>query len=143
MPRIARLVALALVSGLLVLGHGLATPAGAVDARADVRPEWGRTATKAKILKRSCRNYRYTYAVTPPEGEWALETFLVGPGGVRLAHGAMVIGLDPLVGRDKFRICRPSTRPGIFKIKALLSVQDESGSDYQSGWLPVTRFRLR
>ena len=47
------------------------------------------------------------------------------------------------LGTDRFRVCRPSTRPGVFKIKAKLSVQDESGKDYQEGWLPVTRFRLR
>jgi hypothetical protein len=55
----------------------------------------------------------------------------------------MVIGLDPKAGADRFRFCRASTRPGVFKIRALLSVQDSSGKDYVSGWLPVTKFRLR
>jgi hypothetical protein len=143
MPHLARALSLALVSSLLVLGIGLAAPVGAVEAKPEVHPEWGRTATKAHILKRSCRNYRYTYEITPPDGEWGLEVFLVGPGGVHLGHDAMVIGTDPKKGADSFRFCRPSTRPGIFKIRALLSVQAKSGKDYQEGWLPVTRFRLR
>ena len=68
--------------------------------------------------------------------------FLIGPGGVHLSSGAMVIGMDPLQGHDKFRFCRPSTRPGLFKIKALVTVQDPSGKNPVRGWLPVTRFRL-
>ena len=99
---------------------------------------------KDGVLKRSCRNYRYGYAITPPKGDWALETFLVGPG--RRA---------PLLRRHGHRhgparrattssgSAGPSTRPGVFKIRALLSVQDESGKNYVRGWLPVTRFRLR
>lgn len=142
MPQLARTVALALISSLMVLGSGL-SPAGAMDARSQVHPEWGGTSTNAHVLKRGCRNYAYSYKITPPEGEWGLETFLIGPGGVHLSSGAMVIGMDGLSGRDKFRFCRASTRPGVFKIKALVTVQDEQGKDYQQGWLPVTRFRLR
>ncbi len=143
MPQLARAVVLALVSSLMVLGHALSSPAGAVEARAAVHPEWGKTMRRNGVLKQSCRNYRYRYAITPPKGEWGLETFLVGPGGVRLSSDAFVIGMDPLAGSDAFRICRPSTRPGVFKIRALVTVQDESGKDFQEGWLPVTRFRLR
>lgn len=143
MRQVARALALVLVSSLVVLGLGLSAPAGAVEAKPDVRPEWGKTIKKDGVLKRSCRNYRYGYAITPPKGEWGLETFLIGPGGVRLSSGAIVVGMDPLVGHDKFRFCRPSTRPGVFRIRALLSVQDEFGKNYQQGWLPVTKFRLR
>jgi hypothetical protein len=135
----ARAAALALVASLLVLGFGASSPARAVE----VHPEWGRTAADNGVLKRSCRNYRYTYELTPPKGEWALETFLIGPGRVPLASGAFAIGNNPSSGKARFRICRPSTRPGLFRIRALLSVQDKSGQDYQSGWLPVTKFRLR
>ena len=139
----ARGVALALVASLLVLGFGLSSPSQALEARTETHPEWGRTIKNDGFLKRSCRDYHYRYALTPPEGEWALETFLIGPKGVPLASGAFAIGTDPSSGRDRFRFCRASTRPGLFKIRALLSVQDEFGNDYQSGWLPVTKFRLR
>ena len=143
MPQLARVLSLALVASLIAIGLGLATPAGAVETRPDVHPEWGKTSTRAHRLKPGCANYRYRYAITPPDGEWALETFLVGPGGDALGHDAMAIGMDGLSGRDSFRFCRASTRPGVFKIRALLSVQDSSGKDYVSGWLPVTKFRLR
>jgi len=143
MAKVARALALALIASLMGLGVGLSAPAGAVEAKPEVHPEWGRTAAKNGVLKFGCRNYRYTYALTPPEGEWGLETFLVGPGGERLASGAIVIGMDELVGKDRFRFCKPSTRPGIFKIRALLTVQDEQGEHRRSGWLPVTKFRLR
>lgn len=142
MPHLARGVTLALVSGLMVLGLGLWSPASAVQAK-ESHPEWGGTSAADGVLRRSCRDYRYRYAITPPKGDWGLETFLVGPGRVHLASDAMVVGTDPLSGHDTFRVCRPSTRPGVFKIKALLSVQDASGQDYVDGWLPVTRFRLR
>lgn len=142
MPQLARTLSLALISSLLVLGFGLAVPAGAVEAKPEVHPEWGKTATRAHKLKASCRNYSYRYEITPPAGNWALEVFLVGPGGVRLSHDAMAIGQDPKKGRDEFRFCRPSTRAGVFKIRALLSVQNDAGKEYMQGWLPVTRFRL-
>jgi hypothetical protein len=138
----ARGAALTLVTSLLVLGFGVSSPSHASETP-EVHPEWGSTAAANGVLKRSCRNYRYSYQITPPKGEWALETFLIGPGGTPLSSGAMAIGTDPVAGQDRFRICRPSTRPGVFRIRALLSVQDSSGDDYQSGWLPVTKFRLR
>jgi len=139
----ARAAALALVMGLLVLGFGLTSPAHAVAAKPEVHPEWGHTSAEDGVLKRRCRNYRYSYEIHPPKGDWALETFLIGPGGNALSSGAMVIGMDGTKGTDRFRFCRASTRPGVFKIRALLSVQDSSGKDYVSGWLPVTKFRLR
>jgi hypothetical protein len=143
MPNLARVLSLALVSSLLVLGSAVGQAAAAAEAKPEVRPEWGRTSTEATRLKRGCKNYRYSYAITPPSGEWGLEVFLVGPGGVGLASDAFVIGTNPKTGSDRFRFCRASTRPGVFKIRAKLSVQSKSGSDYQEGWLPVTRFRLR
>lgn len=134
---------LTLMASLLVVGFGLSTPAVAVETPPETHPEWGRTTAENGVLKKRCRNYRYAYEIHPPEGDWALETFLIGPGGDHLSSGAMAIGMDPTTGTDKFRFCRASTRPGVFKIRALLSVQDSSGQDYVSGWLPVTKFRLR
>lgn len=143
MPQMARALALALVSSLLVLGFGVSSPSQASEAAPETHPEWGRTIRGDGFLKRSCRNYPYRYELTPPEGEWALETFLIGPGRVALASGAFAIGTNPPSGRATFRFCRPSTRPGVFKIRALFTIQDEVGQNYQSGWLPVTKFRLR
>ena len=87
--------------------------ARAVDAKADVHPEWGTTSAKRNgVLKRSCRNYRYSYAITPPDaGDWALETFLIGPGARRLASDGFVDGFDPLVGQ-RHAPDLPSSPPG-------------------------------
>ncbi|WP_372736756.1 hypothetical protein [Nocardioides sp.] len=132
-------LALMMIVSVLVIGFGVASE------RADgaVHPEWGETAAKNRVLRKGCHNYKYTYKITPPHGDWGLETYLIGPGGKRLGSGVMAIGMDPKSGKDKFRICKATTRPGVFKIRAKLSVQEWTGKNYQEGWLPVTKFRLR
>ena len=136
---VASALALALVVSLLVIGAGLFT------ARADakeVQPELGSTSAKNGILKRGCRNYRFSYAINPPDaGNWALETFITGPRGKALASDGFMEGFDQTSGSDTYRICRVTTRPGTFKIKAKLSTVE--GNDTFEAWLPVTRFRLR
>jgi hypothetical protein len=141
---VAVATALVVLASLLHAGPAQSAPAPEGErAAAKVRPDWGKTSAKNGVLKKRCRNYPYTYAITPPEGEWGLETFLIGPKGKPLASGAFVIGQDGLTGKGRFRFCRPITRPGVFKIRAKLSVQEFSGKNYREGWLPVTRFRLR
>ena len=143
-PRSLQCAVLAVVATLVAgMGPVALAPSPVVAAPVDVHPEWGSTSAHGATIKKGCRGYAYGYTLTPPDGDWALETFLIGPGGNALSSGAMAIGMDPTTGYDKFRVCRPSTRPGVFKIRALLSVQDSSGKDYVSGWLPVTKFRLR
>lgn len=138
----ARRAALTVVAGLVALGLGLPSPAGAAEAKSESHPEWGATFAKNGVLKRGCRTYHYGYRIDPPKGDWQFETFIVGPGGVALASNTFQINMDPLQD-DKvpYRICKPSTRAGVFKIRAKLStlVDDE----LTEGWLPVTRFRLR
>ena len=126
----------AVVLTTLVVGNG--SPANAMD----VHPEWGSTSAPDGVLRRSCHTYPYSYALTPPQkGDWALEVFVVGPKGKRLASGALAEGFDPEKGSDTFRICKPTTHPGVFKIKAKFSNLD--GDDLVEGYLPVSRFRLR
>jgi len=133
-----RPVAVTLVVSLLLLGLGFVTsPAGAKE----VHPEWGSTSAPDGVLKRGCKSYSYSYALTPPKGDWALETFIVGPKGKRLASGAFMVNLDKLADTATYRLCKPTTRPGTFKIKAKVSVLD--GDELTEGWLPITRFRLR
>ena len=132
-------LALTLVVSLLVLGAGLFTSRAA--AR-DVHPEYGSTHAKNGVLKRGCRNYRFSYSIKPPEaGYWALETFIVGPKGKRLASDGYAEGFDSTSRNDTYRLCRVTTRPGIFKIKAKLSTVE--GNDTFVAWLPVHRYRLR
>ena len=136
---VAGALALALVVSLLVLGTGLFTGRA---AGVEVHPEYGKTSARNGVLKWGCRRYRFGYAITPPdEGVWSLETFIVGPKGKRLASDGFVEGFDETSGRDTYRLCRATTRPGIFKIKAKLSTVEDN--DTFEAWLPVTRFRLR
>ena len=128
----------------LLATSGAATSASTAtpDARRETHPEWGKTSAPNQVLKKGCHNYRYNYKLTPPEGDWALETFLVGPGGKRLASGAFAGAFDPEKGPGTFRICKATTRYGRFKIKAKLSVQN-GPTEYTEGWLPKSHFRLR
>ena len=70
-----------------------------------------------------------------------LETFLIDPNGEGLASGAFGSPVDTLRDRKRFRFCRNSTRPGVFKIKAKLTWQD--GSEQHVVWLKPSRFRLK
>jgi hypothetical protein len=142
MSHTARGLALALVAGLLVIGFGVSTPAGAVEAEPETHPEWGTTLAQDGRLRRGCRTYHYGYRITPPKGDWQFETFVVGPGRVAIASNTFQIAMDPLQDdRVPYRICRASTRAGVFKIRAKLSTL--VGDELTEGWLPVTRFRLR
>jgi hypothetical protein len=135
------LVALVAVPGLT----GSAAPASASPAPAVsdplVQPGWGSTAAADATLRRSCHSYAYSYAITPPPGDWALETFLVGPRGKAAGSGYFVIGDDGLTGTSTWQLCRRSTKGGVYTIRALLSVQN--GSDVVEGWLPDSTFQLR
>jgi hypothetical protein len=144
-PLLALLVALVAVPGLTaVTAPGAsATSAPAATAGSDplVHPEWGSTSAPDATIKRSCHQYAYSYAVTPPPGDWALETFLVGPRGKAAGSGYFVTGKDALSGTSSWRLCKRSTKGGVYTIRALLSVQN--GSDIVEGWLPDSTFRLR
>ena len=104
-------------------------------------PEWGSTSAQNATVKRSCHQYAYADTITPPEGDWALETFLVGPGGKAAGSGYFVTGKDALSGTSTWRLCRRSVKGGLYTIKAKLSVQN--GADLVEGWLPPSTFRLR
>jgi hypothetical protein len=137
--QVAAALALALIVSLLVIGAGMFT--GRAAAR-DVHPEFGSTHAKNGVLKRGCRNYRFSYKITPPDaGDWALETFIIGPKGKGLASDGFIEGFDKTSGSDTYRLCRATTRPGIFKIKAKLSTVEDN--ETFEAWLPVTRYRLR
>ena len=135
------LTLLASLTGLGLLALAPA-PAGASAAGSDaVHPEWGRTAAADATVRKGCRGYAYSYALTPPDGDWALETFLIGPHGKQYGSGYFQTVSDPLTGTGAWRLCLHSTRGGRYTIRALLSVQN--GADYYAGWLPDTTFRLR
>jgi hypothetical protein len=133
---------LVIVVALGALGQGSASATPGPTSPADVHPEWGSTTGHDAKLRKGCRSYVYEYAITPPDGEWSLETFLVGADGVTYGSGYFWIGGDPTAGQGAFRLCRRSTTSGRYTIRAQVSVEDADG-DTQTGWLPDSTFRLR
>jgi hypothetical protein len=132
-----------LLASLVGLGLlALAPAASALPAPSgEVHPDWGSTSAPDAKLRKGCHGYGYAYALSPPDGDWALETFLIGPRGKQKASGYFVTGEDPLAGPGQFRLCRGSANGGRYTIRALLTVQN--GGTYAEGWLPETTFRLR
>jgi len=125
---------------MLALGLLIHAPAVNAAAPAADHPEWGSTSAKDATVRKGCRAYSYSYALTPPPGDWALETFLIGPHGKQYGSGYFLTGPDPLAGNSAWRLCRHSTRGGTYTIRARLTVQN--GAEYYDGWLPETTFRL-
>lgn len=121
----------------LMLGAGVgpvsAAPAPAHRHRPDplagvpLHPEWGSVTGVSGVLKRGCRTYDYTFTVTPPEGVWALEVFVSGPGSKHVAAGAFLDGYDPASGTGTYKLCKPSVRYGTYSIEAKVSVDDGAG----------------
>jgi hypothetical protein len=107
----------------------------------DIHPEWGSTQGESGVLKRGCREYHYSYAINPPEGDWGLEIFISGPGFNHLAAGAFDGGYDPTAGRGTYKLCKVTTHYGTFTIEAKLSA-DNGPEGYVEGWLPPSQFRL-
>ncbi|MDF1604156.1 hypothetical protein [Nocardioides sp. YIM 152315] len=104
------------------------------------RDSYGNTDAPDGVLRRGCRNYRYSYTVTAPTGEWTLETFLRDPTGDSIASGAFISDADPSTAGARFRFCRSGTRPGRFTIRAKLIWFDHEGE--HPVWLEPSRFRL-
>ncbi|GHJ60557.1 hypothetical protein NOK12_30750 [Nocardioides sp. OK12] len=130
-----------LAAGLLGAAGGAPATGHTGDDRHDAS-EHARTWAKDQVLRKGCRDYSYRYRVNPPTDQaWGLETFLVAPGGRKLASGALSDNADQKKGRDTFTVCRTSTRPGKFRIRAKLTYYD--GFTAHDGWADTTRFRLR
>lgn len=130
---------LSLMVGTL-LALGLQAPAEPAVAAEEVHPEWGSTSAPDAVLKRGCKNYTYSYQVTPPEGQWSLELFFKGPRGKRVASAYFLEGGDPEADTEALQLCKTTTRPGRYTIKAFMSVQHLG--ETTEGWLPDTYFRL-
>jgi hypothetical protein len=127
----------AVLLGLL----GLTLAPGAASA-AESKPEWGSVSARDGVLKRGCRTYEYQYAIAPPDdGYWDLSVRVVGPGGKTLFFSYLPGGEGPRSGTATYRLCRPKARPGRYKLKPLVTVQDND--DQVQGRLPTEKFRLR
>ena len=127
----ARAVLVGVLSFVLLQLGGVPAEAG--------NPDFGRVWAKDKVLRPGCHTYRYQYRVKSPETDWALETFLIDPDKKEVAAGQMLFNSDPDRGSSRFRVCRSTTVPGKFKIKAKLTY---SGGD-EERWLEPGYFRMR
>jgi hypothetical protein len=107
-----------------------------------VHPDWGSITGHGGVLKRGCHSYTYSYSITPPDGIWAIEVFISGPGLKHLAAGVYLDGYDPKTGSGTYKLCRVTTRYGRFTIQTKVSVDDGSGH-MTEGLLPPDTFKLR
>jgi hypothetical protein len=110
-------------------------------AELTLHPEWGSITAEDGRLRRGCRGYTYSYAITPPEGIWAIEVYVSGPGVKHLAGGAFLDGYDPETGSGHYTLCRNTTRSGVFTIQAKLSTDDGAGH-ITEGRLPADTYVL-
>ena len=137
MGRLTRLV-IAMLG--LVVPASWALSAGPATAD-DVHPEWGHVQGQNAVLQRGCHAYTYTYAITPPPGNWVVEIFITGPTGLSVATPVLLINSDPLSGTHTFDLCKPATQPGVYTVVPKLSVIDGNQPE-QDGFLPTTTFTL-
>lgn len=128
----------------VLVAPALLVTATTVPAEAKVvkRHDWGTITATDGRLRKGCHRYTYRYDLHPPEGDWGLETFLVGPGGESLASGAHLIDHDPLRGTGHFTICQVVTKPGRFMVRGKLSIQN-GPDEYAEGWVKPAFFKLR
>lgn len=104
--------------------------------------EWGSVTAPDAKLRKGCRSYSYQWALQPPEGDWGLELFLVGPGKENLGSAAHLVGHDELNGTARFIICKATTTYGRFMIRGKLSVQN-GPNEYDEGWVKPAFFKLK
>ena len=108
----------------------------------DVNPDWGSVSAKDGRLKPGCRDYRWRYEVTPPDpGVWDLSVSIVGPDGEVAWFGYEYEGQSATSGKETFRLCRSQSRPGRYKLKAVVS--NEYRNEVETRRLETVRFRLR
>jgi hypothetical protein len=92
--------------------------------------EYGHVGAPDRVLRPGCHDYRYHYAVRSPSDDWILETWLYDPRGRPRGSGDFAPGSDPARGHGRFGLCRSTTVPGRFTIRARLSW-------YTPGMLPT------
>lgn len=110
--------------------------------RGHSRGEKGSTHARDGVLRSGCKDYGYRYRLHIRTNDWTLETFLRDPTGENLASGAYAAGADPKRKTDAhFRLCRYTTQPGRFTIRAKLVYYNASGE--HTVWLEPSHFRLR
>jgi hypothetical protein len=120
---------------------GLMLAAGLVGSSAEAAYQpWGGTHAADQVLKSSCASYHYRYRIDPPTDDWAAEIFLSGPKGGPIASAALDVKSDPAVGKEHWRLCRPSITPGRYKIR--MKITYLRGYEKHEGFVKPSYFRL-
>jgi hypothetical protein len=128
------------VLGLVLVSLVSTVALTSLPADAAAQKSWGTTGAPDRILKKGCAAYNYHYRLTPPPGDWSLEVFLVDPDKQRLASGFFLSPVDPKKNQSSFVFCSLNTRPGVFTIKAKMTVTNPYP---EVRWLKPSKFRLR
>lgn len=131
-------VLLALAGLLLVLPTSSLLVSSATAATAD---RWATVTAPDQVLRKGCRDYRFSYRIDVPGDEWMVELFLVGPRGSRLGTKTYESAAQRSAETRSWRICRPTTLPGVHQIKVKVTSYD--GREVTERWTTPTRFRLR
>jgi len=137
--RTPRTIRTALAASVLTALLPLGTDGPA--AAAPVHEEWGWTAGTNGVLLHGCHRYTYRYSVDVTTESWALEVTVLDPDREAVASETLHAETEPASGRRSFRLCRASTEPGRFAIRAKVVTID--GWTIEEGMLPRSRFRLR
>lgn len=143
---VLRLVA----SGLVILGL-LAAPAGPAAAEQPSPEQFramGSTHAADYRLRPGCHTLRFSYRISPPEPEWALEVFIVDAAGTGQATDISASGADPTSATHSFQLCTDAIAPGRFTIRARLTYHHyasmpllDHDADY-TGWLASSTFAV-
>jgi hypothetical protein len=91
-------------------------------------------------LRRGCKDYQFSYAVTTPSDDWTLDITMQDRRGKGVNAQSLIGPNDARSGVLSYRLCRWATVPGIFTLKGALVSYDGS----QETTVAVTEtFRLR
>ncbi len=135
-----RITGIGMVAAVVLTLLSVLAPAPAQAMDAD--PAWGSVGAQDGVLKKRCRTYEFDYAVTAPQtGEWDLSVTVVGPGREELWFGYLYEGPNPATGSSSFRLCAAKTRPGRFRLRAVVSNQHYN--EVETVTLPTATFHLR
>lgn len=107
---------------------------------ASAKVSLGHVSAPDRVLRESCHNYRYHYALADQIDDFVLETFLVDSRNRKVGSGAFVAPFDPSTGTGRFRLCGSDTKPGKFTIKSKLTYYDGYAESITR--LKPTTFRL-
>lgn len=120
MHLVALVATVALVTAVGALT--VAVPAPAADA---AEAAWGHASAPTQKIKPGCRDYRFHYDVTVPGDEWMAEITLVDPRGGKVSTRTYESSTYASSGAGTFRLCKPTTRPGRYRIDMLVTSYDD------------------